>query len=240
MTDASPSASSGATESPDAPLVVGVIDSGVHAGHPHIGRVTEGAGFDPAGVDAVDTIDRLGHGTAVAAAIQQVAPEAVICPLKVFDRTDDASVDTLVAALEWAVARALPLVNLSLGLTEWTSAARLTRVVDRARAAGTVIVAAARRGGVDLLPGALEGVVRVELDWEVARGRFTMAGPADAPSFRTSGFPRSIPGVDPARNLRGLSFAVAGITGAVARLMIDTGIRGVAPVVDALARRATR
>ena len=58
---------------------VGVIDSGVHAGHPHIGRVVGGAAISPRGAVEVGEAayqDRLGHGTAVTAAIQEKAPDA--------------------------------------------------------------------------------------------------------------------------------------------------------------------
>jgi hypothetical protein len=39
--------------------------------------------------------------------------------------------------------------------------------------------------------------------------------------FRATGFPRPIPGVPPARNLKGLSFAVANVSGTVARLLAE-------------------
>ena len=73
------------------PFVVGVIDSGIHANHPHISAVATGAAFDAEGDIHEDTADRLGHGTAVAAAIQDLAAAARVCPLKVFDRTLDTS-----------------------------------------------------------------------------------------------------------------------------------------------------
>jgi hypothetical protein len=41
--------------------------------------------------------------------------------------------------------------------------------------------------------------------------------------FRAAGYPRPIPGVPPERNLKGLSFAVANVTGVVARLLADAG-----------------
>jgi hypothetical protein len=37
--------------------------------------------------------------------------------------------------------------------------------------------------------------------------------------FLASGFPRPIPGVPPERNLQGVSFAVANVTGFLARLL---------------------
>ena len=222
------------------PLVVGVIDSGVHADHPHIGAVAAGAAFDDGGHTNRDRVDRLGHGTAVAAAIQDLAPGVRICPLKVFDRRLDAPVATLVAAIDWAAERALPLANLSLGTADRSRAGALADAVGRAHAAGTIIVAAGSDAGIDWLPGSLgvAGVIRVELDWSGPRGTHTADGTATAAVFRTCGYPRPIPGVDPERNLKGLSFAVANLSGIAARAMIETGIRGHAPLVAELRRRA--
>ncbi len=222
------------------PLVVGVIDSGIHAGHPHIGAVAAGVGFDRHGRTHDDVVDRLGHGTAVAAAIQDLAPAVRICPLKVFDRTLDTSVEALVAAIDRAAGHELPLVNLSLGTRDGASADALAAAVERARRAGTVVVAAGSDRGADWLPGTLDldGVIRVELDWWRPRGAHAAAGVAGAPVFRACGYPRPVPGVDPERNLKGLSFAVANVTGIAARAMLETGLRDHAAVVHELLRRA--
>ncbi|MXY24904.1 MAG: S8 family serine peptidase [Acidobacteria bacterium] len=218
---------------------VGVIDSGIHAGHPHVGALVEGAGFSRDGMTHEDVVDRLGHGTAVAAAIQDLAPAVQVCPLKVFDRTLDTSVEALVAAIERAASLALPLVNLSLGTTDGSCAAALAAAVRRANAAGAIVVAAGSDRSVDWLPGTLglEGVLRVELDWSYPRGTYAVAGPPDAPVFLTCGYPRSIPGVDPERNLKGLSFAVANMTGTAAGLMMETGVRDFSALVETLRRR---
>ena len=223
------------------PFVVGVIDSGIHAGHPHLDAIADGAGFDRDGrVHDDDVVDRLGHGTAVAAAIQDLAPAVHVCPLKVFDRTLDTSVTALVAAIDWAAANALPLVNLSLGTNDRARAGALAAAVGRAHAAGTIVVASGSDRGVDWLPGALDldGVIRVELDWSCARGAYTAAGTHEAPVFRTCGYPRPIPGIDPERNLKGLSFAVANVTGITARAMIETGVCHYQALVAELSRCA--
>ena len=58
---------------------IGIIDSGAHPTHPHIGRMAGGVAISTQGlVDDRDDawIDRLGHGTAVTAAIQEKAPDA--------------------------------------------------------------------------------------------------------------------------------------------------------------------
>ena len=222
------------------PFVVGVIDSGIHAGHPHIGAIAAGAGFGRDGTVHDDVVDRLGHGTAVAAAIQDLAPAVQVCPLRVFDRVLDTSVEALVAAIDRAAALALPLVNLSLGTTDRSHAAFLAAALGRAHAAGTIVVAAGSDRSGDWLPGTLDldGVIRVELDWSRPRGAYAVTGTPDAPVFRTCGYPRSIPGVNPERNLKGLSFAVANVTGTVASAMIETGVRDCRVLVGELRRRA--
>ena len=60
-----------------------VVDSGVHPLHPHIGGVENGVSVDAEGTLSDDFIDRLGHGTAVTAAIREKAPQAEILVAKV-------------------------------------------------------------------------------------------------------------------------------------------------------------
>ena len=167
-----------------------------------------------------------------------MAPDAEIYALKIFGRSLDTSVEVLAAGIDWAGALKLPLVNLSLGSADPSHVGMLAPAVARARMSGTVIVAAGSDGGVGWLPGTLGGVVRTELDWSVARGTYTVGGSATSPIFRMSGYPRPIPGVDPQWNLKGLSFAVAGMTGIAARAMIESEARGVEAVVAELSRRA--
>lgn len=200
---------------------VAVIDSGVHATHPHLGGVAGGIGIDDAGRIHDDYVDRLGHGTAVAAAIREKAPVAEIFAIKVFDRELAATGVALVAAFERAIAQGAHIINVSLGTRNPDHQAALASVVRDARAAGMIVVAAGEQDGVRWLPGALGGVWPVFLDWSVPREecRVTMRSGRE-PVFHASGFPRPIPGVPPEKNLKGLSFAVANVTGLVAAAML--------------------
>ena len=63
---------------------VAVIDSGVHAAHPHVGGVAGGFSIREDGTLVDDCFDRLGHGTAVTAAIREKAPDADLIAIKVF------------------------------------------------------------------------------------------------------------------------------------------------------------
>lgn len=201
---------------------VAVIDSGVHASHPHVGGVSGGIGFDDHGAAHNDYVDRLGHGTAVTAVIREKAPASDIYAIKVFDRELASTGLALVAACDHAVARGVDIINMSLGTINVEHEAALADAIGRLRASGAVLIAAGEQDGARWLPGSLTGAWQVSLDWSIPRDRCRLdrlnAGGA---AFRASGYPRPIPGVPPERNLKGLSFAVANVTGIVARLLAD-------------------
>lgn len=194
-----------------------MIDSGVHAAHPHVNGVAGGVGIDGDGHEHDDFVDRLGHGTAVTAVIREKAPAAEILAIKVFDRDLTTSGRALVAACQWALKRNATFVNLSLGTVNRDHEAALAEVVAEAGERGTILIAAGPEPGRHWLPGALDGVWRVSLDWTLPRDRCrATVAPDGSVSIAASGYPRPRPGVPPDRNIRGLSFAVANTTGLLA------------------------
>jgi hypothetical protein len=201
---------------------VAVIDSGVHASHPHVGGVSGGIGIDEHGVSHDDYVDRLGHGTAVAAVIREKAPAAAIYAIKVFDRELATTGRALVSACDHAIERGADLINLSLGTTNADHEPQLVAAIARVRAAGAVLIAAAPQDGTRWLPGSLPGAWQVSLDWTVARDECRLDRlDSGGAVFRASGYPRPIPGVPPERNLKGVSFAIANVTGLLAALLLN-------------------
>ena len=199
---------------------IAVIDSGVHASHPHVNGVAGGIGIDKTGPEHDDFIDRLGHGTAVTAAIKEKAPDADVYAVKVFDKKLSTSAEMLVRAIDWASNRGVRLINLSLGTAKPEREETLQAAVDRACERGSLIVAASVHDGQRWLPGSLRGALGVVLDWDCDRDEFGVVTDSDgSATFRASGYPRPIPGVSPDRNLKGISFAVANATGLLARLL---------------------
>jgi hypothetical protein len=196
---------------------VAVIDSGVHAGHPHVGGIQGGVAIDREGRIGDDVVDRLGHGTAVAAAIREKAPDAELLAVKIFDRALETTGAALAAAIRWAAAADADLINLSLGTANPQHEPALAEAVAAALRQGAVIVAAAPTPAHRWLPGALSGVVAVELDWLCPRDvcEVTTSGEGRQ-RVRASGYPRPIPGVPAERNVKGHSFAVANATGLLA------------------------
>jgi len=186
---------------------IGIVDSGVHAGHPHLGGVAGGTGI---GCD--DFIDRIGHGTAVAAAIREKAPEAALFAVKIFHDKLSAPIGRLLDGIDWCVRNRMDFINLSLGTGNQAHEPLLRDAVARVTAAGIVLVAAH-----EWLPGSLPGVVPVSLDWDCPRGEYrTELLPDGRTLYRASGYPRPVPGLAPERNLKGISFAVANVTGLLA------------------------
>lgn len=221
------------------PVLVAVVDSGINRDHPHVARVAGGVGIGADGSLHGDDVDRLGHGTAVAAAIHEKAPEADLLAVKVFDRTLSTPVAALARAIEWSAEQGARLINLSLGTADPAHAGVLLDAVARAASAGALVVAAREQDGVRWLPGCLPGVVAVELDWEWPRDQFRVdSAPDGTVVFRASGFPRPIPGVPPGRNLKGISFAVANVSGFVARRLDACRQRSVTEVVRLMAEEA--
>ena len=183
---------------------VAVIDSGVHPGHPHVERVTAGRCFVP-GLAVEDYRDALGHGTAVAGAIRERAPMAELYVARVFHRRLVTSIEILLAALDWALEQPVLLVNLSLATANPAHEAAFLERVERAAVLGIRIVSPAEG-----LPGRLPGVVGVRMDDSVDPYQM-------GPGYTACGWPRPIPGLPRERNLHGVSFAVANVTGCLAR-----------------------
>jgi subtilisin family serine protease len=200
------------------PVRIAIVDSGVHANHPHVNGVAGGVSITPDGSEEADYLDRLGHGTAVTAVIREKVPDAELYAVKVFHDSLATRIESLLHALDWSSRNRMELINLSLGTGNPQHESVLRAAVDRLVGQGIRLVAAYQDGGVRWLPGILSGVVPVVLDWDCPRDEYRTSELADGRIlYHASGFPRSIPGVAPERNLKGISFAVANVTGLLAR-----------------------
>lgn len=197
---------------------VAVIDSGVHSAHPHIGPVAGGISVDADGPIAGSLCtDLLGHGTAVMAAIQEKAPAAEYFAVRVFHTSLRTTAACLVRAIGWSIDQKMDVINLSLGSTNPAHAQSFAEAAARAANAGTLLVSARESEGQLCYPGCLSDVFGAGLDWDCPRGCYRCGKDGDDLIFYASGYPRPAPGVPPARNLHGISFAVANMTGFVVR-----------------------
>ncbi len=205
---------------------VALIDSGVNASHPHVvdggGTVRswriEAAAGGPWSARTLDEHDdRMGHGTAAAAAILDLAPGARIDSIQVFEDGPSAVFERVLCALDHALELAPDLCNLSLGTTRdrWCTELepRLARFVER----GIPLVSPAFWRGLPSYPGCLPGCHGVREDAALERA---------APEHRTVGgrqdwfaspYPRDLPGLPRSSNLAGVSMACANLSGYLLR-----------------------
>jgi len=202
-------------------LRVAVIDSGVNARHSHIGKVAGGIAvamdgkIEDVGEDVY--LDRLGHGTAVMAAVQEKAPEAEFFAVKVFHDALRTSASALIHAIGWCIDERMDVVNLSLGSVNAAHMKAFADIADEALQSGTLLVAAREANEQLCYPGCLPTVFSVGLDWECPRTTYRPEQHGDETIFFASGYPRPVPGVSPTRNLYGISFAVANMSSFIVR-----------------------
>jgi subtilisin family serine protease len=195
---------------------VAVVDSGVNPHHFHVKGVEGGIAIGGrAGRN--EYLDSLGHGTAVVAAIKEKVPLASIYAVKIYHDSLRTDVSSLCEALDWSIDQKMSVVNLSLGTSNVAHHSALADLVRRANEAGVLLVAAADVGDVTVLPGSLPGVIGVGLDWSCPRDVFRCVSDGRPGNWRASGYPRSLPGMHPRKNLHGVSFATANMSGFVVR-----------------------
>lgn len=201
---------------------VGVIDSGWDPSVP-LARVQGGVGFvdpndDLATKKTEDTDDRIGHGTACSVLVHQVAPDATLCPIRVFGGTLETSPSTIGRAIEWAIEQDLDVVNVSLGTLRDDVLVPLYKICEQARRQDILLVASRHNQEERSYPSVFENVISVGIgpfdDPYTFRYR-----PNDAVECLAKGRHQSVPWRNGERRpLTGTSFAAPNITGIVARI----------------------
>ena len=197
---------------------IGIIDSGVHAAHPHIGNISGGVTIANGAPDPSCYVDHLGHGTAIAALIHSRAPQADLFAVKIFHHKLVTKLDNLLAAIDWCLQNEMDLINLSLGTTNSTHRRAFEESTRKVSAAQRGIVSAFEMGGTEALPGCLHGVVAAVADPSAAPGEHVANTVRGKRVFTACPFPRGIPGVPREKNLHGASFSVAHVTATLANL----------------------
>lgn len=200
---------------------IAILDSGINRSHPHIepmGEVVVGVTIAADGTVEQDPTadDTLGHGTAVAAAILDLAPGSVLYSVKVFAERLDCPFDNVLLGLEHALAWGPHLVNLSLGTTLPMYRQPLEKLLSESLDRGVRIVAPASMSGLPSYPGSLESVDSVVEDPDRPRQTPEQRQRGGRDYWFSSPFPRDLPGLPRAANLSGISFATANVTGYLA------------------------
>ena len=203
------------------PVRIGLADSGINPRHRQVGAVDGGVGI--AVRDGViewddDWKDQLGHGTSAAATIHGHAPGARLYAIRIFRRRLEAHSGALLAAIEWAAERRLDVLNLSLGCTERSREPELRAACDTAAERGVVVVAACEGADPPSLPGPFPSVIGVGADLALGDDELRVADGR----LLASPWARRLGALPKERNFHGVSFAVAHVSGMIAR-MLATG-----------------
>lgn len=152
-------------------ITVGIIDTGIDTDHPDlVGAVVAGRRYLDQGADVgTDIEDDNGHGTHTAGIITGdgieapagVAPGATLVVIKALDNFNEGHFSDLIAGIDWIIDNhgsfpTLKFINLSLVASEPTSLCpcddlsgfgALKAAVDRAEAAGIIVMAATGNDG---------------------------------------------------------------------------------------------
>ncbi len=146
---------------------VAILDTGVDINHPDL------AGKVPYDVqlDALDQIDLIGHGTQVAGIIAAntnnykgiagIAWNAKIIPIGITSEDGEASISTVISALEKAYENGAKIVQISLGTNQYSKF--LEDAIKSAQNRGILIVSTAGNSGTNEIryPAAFDGVIGV-------------------------------------------------------------------------------
>jgi subtilisin family serine protease len=145
---------------------VAVIDSGIDAAHPAVGRsvdsyVSISAGDDGLVYDEQPHDDAFGHGTACAAIIRSLAPECELHSVRVLGPRLTGRGAVFAAGLRWAIEHGMHVCNLSLGTTKQDFFALFHELADLAYFRNVVLVTAANNMPIPSFPSLYAAVVSV-------------------------------------------------------------------------------
>lgn len=148
-------------------VTVAVVDSGIERDHPAVGgRVVHGVRVvlddgGPRVVDDEDRSDPVGHGTACAGIVHALAPAAEIVSVRVLGPDNRAPGILFAAAIDWLVAEAIPVANLSLSSRKEALFGAFHDLADAAYFGNTLLVCAANNLPGPSYPSLFASVVSV-------------------------------------------------------------------------------
>ena len=147
---------------------VAILDSGVDPSHPKVGPIAGGITVDPdpaapGGVRIVEGPheDVFGHGTACAAIIRAVAPDAEVYSVRVLNERLSGRGQVFAAGLRWAIERGIHVVNMSLSTGNRSHYGIFHRLVDEANFRRVMLVAAISNQRGLSFPAQFSGVFSV-------------------------------------------------------------------------------
>lgn len=148
-------------------IVIAVIDSGIDisvSGLSEYVLMQEGIRLNGEGsiIESEDIrIDNV-HGTAVALAIRHICKNVKFLSFNILDRNLLSDARVLTYSLKKAIIDKPDIIHLSLGTTMWRHKSKLKKIINEAKKANIVVVAAANNEGYRSYPSHLKHVVGVK------------------------------------------------------------------------------
>jgi len=205
---------------------VGVLDSGID------GRARECVAAcrefsriaAPEPEVAAQTPDLLGHGTAIAEAILEMASTVRLLDARIFSDRLVCTPAQAAAGIDWLSEAGARVINMSFGLRDDREVLR--SACERALGRGIVLVAATPARGGPVFPAAYPGVIRATGDARCALGEISCLETAQADFGACVRSSR--------RWVAGASIGCAHLAGAVARLLCERPGAGAEELREAL------
>lgn len=205
---------------------VAVVDSGVDAAHPGVGRVDGGVVIeydadadDGVRIDEVAHDDLYGHGTACAGIIRALAPDVELYSVRVLGAALTGKAHVFAAGLEWAIEHDMHVINLSLSTTNYDWYGAFHELADRAVFKRAMVVGALSNETKASYPTEFSSVFSVAAREGTDPERFAY-NPDPPAEWGAPGIDVDVAWLDGATiRATGNSFAAPHISGLIARLL---------------------
>lgn len=205
---------------------VGILDSGVEAGHPSVGGLAGGIALVPdddeeEGFRILEdqTEDTFGHGTACAGIIRSLAPEADLYSIRVLGEKLSGRGWILAEGLRWGIRNGMRVLNLSLSTPKEDYYGVLHELADEAYFSDVIMVCAVNNVPGPSYPALYSSVISVAAHEGTEPERFYY-NPNPPVEFGAPGIDLEVAWKG-GKTVRatGNSFAAPHISGLVARLL---------------------
>lgn len=151
---------------------VAILDTGVETDHPAFAREDGSTAISSANevvgkgrqlsCQPSTNGDPVGHGTACAGIIHELAPEAELHSMRVIGGDASGTLEQLAYGLKWAIEQDMDVINLSLGSVQKRLVGHLHDLVDKAYFKGQILVAAANNYSKVSYPAHFASLIAVD------------------------------------------------------------------------------
>jgi subtilisin len=213
-------------DSTGAGVKVAIVDSGIDAAHPAVGRVDGGVVMeydadapDDVRVAEVAHTDLYGHGTACAGIIRALAPDVELFSVRVLGAALTGKAHVFARGLEWAIEHGMHVINLSLSTTNDDWYGTFHEIADRAVFKRAMVVGALSNETKASYPTEFSSVFSVAAREGADPERFAY-NPDPPAEWGAPGIDVEVAWLDGATiRATGNSFAAPHISGLVARVL---------------------